>query len=353
MKLLEYQGKELLRRYGIAVPFARLITKDARAETPVFLPCVLKSQVPVSDRKKQGGILFASSNGEFASAQRELFEKRIGGFLPEALLVEERIAPQRELYVSISYGSEGPLLALSGFGGSGITQAATFSVSVLSGPTKEQRESMVAGLNVRDTAASMSVIEQLWNLFVGENALLAEINPLFELPGGALIAGDAKIVLDDNVVAPGLHPFVELRGDIAIIASGGGASMLCLDMLMKEGGKPANYVEYSGNPPASVVEELTYKVLSRENVRGCWVVGGTANFTDLYETLSGFAAGLQRVLPKPTYPIVIRRDGPRRKEAFEMLATFKERENYNMHLYGPETSMADSARHLLRLMKYV
>lgn len=113
---------------------------------------------------------------------------------------------------------------------------------------------------------------------------------------------------------------------------------------MHHGGNPANYVEYSGNPPASVVEELTIKVLSRPGLKGCWVVGGTANFTDIYETMLGFVQGLRKIQPKPSYPIVIRRDGPRQKEAFAMLKEVAEKEGYDFHLFGPETPMSESAR---------
>jgi succinyl-CoA synthetase beta subunit len=135
-----------------------------------------------------------------------------------------------------------------------------------------------------------------------------------------------------------------------VIASGGGASMLNIDILMRAGGKPANYVEYSGNPPRALVQELTTRVLSQPNLQGAWVVGGTANFTDIYETMSGFVDGLRKMSPKPTYPIVIRRDGPRQEEARAMLMEVAANEGYNMHVFGSEISMAESAQRLMSLM---
>src|SRR5690606_16219520 len=116
------------------------------------------------------------------------------------------------------------------------------------------------------------------------------------------------------------------------------------------GGRPANYTEYSGNPPREVVAELTKRVLSRNGLKGCWVVGGTANFTDIFETLSGFIDGLRSIKPKPTYPIVIRRDGPRQEEAWAMLKKIGEKEGYDFHLFGRETDMAESARIMARLV---
>jgi succinyl-CoA synthetase beta subunit len=159
------------------------------------------------------------------------------------------------------------------------------------------------------------------------------------------------VVTDDALSGSFERPFITLGGDIAVIASGGGASMLNIDILMRSGGKPANYVEYSGNPPAALVEELTMQVLFQPDLRGAWVIGGTANFTDIYETMSGFVAGLRKITPKPTYPIVIRRDGPRQEEARAMLQEVAKNEGFNMHVFGSEISMAESAKKLIALME--
>lgn len=140
-----------------------------------------------------------------------------------------------------------------------------------------------------------------------------------------------------------------MDGDIAILASGGGASLLNIDYLLSVGGKPANYTEYSGNPPANIVAELTKRVLDKNDLKGCWVVGGTANFTDIYETLRGFVEGLRQIKPKPTYPIVIRRDGPRQKEAVDMIKEVAEKEGFDIHIFGAETSMAKTAKIITKL----
>ena len=158
--------------------------------------------------------------------------------------------------------------------------------------------------------------------------------------------------MDDEKLNPGERRFIELGGDIAILASGGGASLLNIDALLRFGGKPANYTEYSGNPPAELVKELTKRVLSAswrtKGLKGCWVIGGTANFTDIYETMRGFIEGLREIKPKPKYPIVIRRDGPRQEEAFLMLRELAQKEGFDFHLFGSETSMAESARIMVR-----
>jgi succinyl-CoA synthetase beta subunit len=214
-----------------------------------------------------------------------------------------------------------------------------------------QRALILAGLD--EYPALFECLQKLWTLFQTEKLVLVEVNPLFVLDTGEVVAGDAKVVRDEALEPPQEKSIIPLGGNIAVIASGGGASMLNIDILMRAGGKPANYVEYSGNPPASLVEELTKRVLAAPGIGGVWVVGGTANFTDLFETLSGFVAGLRTIDPKPLYPIVIRRDGPRQVEAKEMLEKVAKEEGFNLFVFGPETSMARSAEVLLQKMKNI
>lgn len=224
---------------------------------------------------------------------------------------------------------------------------------------------------------------RLWDAFGRYDCRLVEVNPLAQTASGELVAVDAKVILDDAGLARhrdldvlpkgavGAVPsereilakqidetdyrgtagstFIEFAGDIAILASGGGASLLVMDALAAAGGKPANYTEYSGNPPAEKVEKLTKITLSREGLSGCLVAGAVANFTDIYETLSGFIKGLGQVKPKPDYPIVIRRGGPRQNEAYEMLAKFAKKEGYDIHLFGPETPISVACWEMVEL----
>jgi len=319
MKLYEYQGKELFKKYGIAVPGMGAG------------PFVVKAQVLSGDRMKAGLVKFAANLEE-----AEQYKKELGG----EGLIEDNIPHVSEHYLSFSYdtSTRGPVVAYSRKGGTGVADAAITPVNILDPHLpfeKDSELSIVAG--------------KLWELFISEYALLAEINPLIETVTGKLIAADAKIIVDDEKTDPGQRRFIDMGGDIAVLASGGGASLLNIDSLISAGGRPANYTEYSGNPPAKVVTELTKRVLSKEGLRGCWVVGGTANFTDIYETLRGFVDGLREVKPKPGYPIVIRRDGPRQKEAVEMLNEVARKENFDIHVFGAETSMAETAKIITKL----
>jgi succinyl-CoA synthetase beta subunit len=349
MNLTEFEGKELLRSYGVTTPCGERI-EPGQYTTAVSFPLVLKSQVPTSDRKAKGGIKIIESLDTFAAGVDALFATAIDGMLPKYLLAEEFIKAEAEIYVSFSYASDfrSPALSLNQTGGSGIQQATVIPINLLEPFDEEIVRAALVQAHVGESTALVTCLIQLWELFQKEKVLLTEVNPLFLLSDGRVVAGDAKIVRDEALEAAQEKPIIPLGGDIAIIASGGGASMLNIDILMRVGGKPANYVEYSGNPPAALVEELTTRVLSAPGIRGVWVVGGTANFTDLFETLSGFVAGLRKMHPKPTYPIVIRRDGPRRAEAKEMLEKVAKEEGFNLFVFGPEISMARSAEILLQ-----
>lgn len=347
MRLTEHEGKELFIAHGIAVPRSELVRPGCTAISLPY-PVVLKSQVPVSNRNAHGGVLRVTSAEQFADAATRLFALSIDGHTPEVLLAEEYITAAHELYASFSYSSETrtPVLALSACGGSGVSRASLHEIDLLEGLTDAGVKAAVRKAALNPLPELVEVILKLWELFISEKLLLAEINPLLA-DGSRLVAGDAKIECDDAMVPPREKELVPLGGDIAIIASGGGASMLNIDMLMCAGGRPANYVEYSGNPPAAVVEALTIRVLSQAGLRGAWVIGGTANFTDTYETMTGFVSGLRHIKPKPRYPIVVRRDGPRQAEAKAMLERVAREEGYQLFVYGADISMEQSAAILL------
>ena len=349
MNLLEYEGKNLFREYGIETPAGYLVRDGERMEALPF-PKVLKAQVARGDRKNHGGIVVVRSVEEYTSATKKMLNSSIGGYIPQEVLVEDYIAAAKELYVSFSYNSETAVFALSAKGGSGIDRADVYPVDMCEGCT----DGFIANALIRSGITAheklVRVIHLLWKLFEKERLVLAEINPLFEMHDGRYIAGDAKVQRDQNSEKRE-KVSIPLGGNIAVIASGGGASMLALDLLVSAGGKPANYIEYSGNPPASVVERLTVEVLSQKGLAGCWVVGGIANFTDIYETMRGFMDGLLRVEPKWQHPIVIRREGPRRAEAFDMLRSEAALHTFDITLFDATTPIAESARFLMQRLE--
>ncbi len=125
--------------------------------------------------------------------------------------------------------------------------------------------------------------------------------------------------------------------------------MTVIDTLVELGGKPANYTEYSGNPPKEKVEKLTRIVLDRENISGLLIAGVIANFTNVKETLEGIMNIL--IEKKPDFPIVIRRAGPHDEEAKVMLQEIKAKHGLDIHYYDEKTPMTKAAEIMVELSK--
>lgn len=377
MILYEFEGKKILIRAGITVPTSQLLDSPTD-QIGLKYPIVLKAQVLSGKRKDAGGILFADNEEEAQRAVKELFGKEINNEKVNQVLAEEKAEIDKEYYFSLSYDTDlrSPIISFSESGGTGI----------------EDRGVQVFPINLLEIEKTLpDILNQeflitLIKLFFEIDATLLEINPLIKTKSGELMALDAKVKLDDSAQgrhkdwdfpprsAPGHTPtkreieakkidegdykgvagsaFFDIDGDIAVMSSGGGASLTAMDALIKNGGKPANYTEYSGNPSREKVQKLTKVVLSKSNLHGLWIVGAVANFTDVYETLSGIIEGLREVEKelgrKFDFPIVIRRGGPRDKEAFEMLREVKD---FDLHLYGEETSISQSAEIMAKLAR--
>jgi len=346
MKLYEFEGADLLEKYGIPVPKRQVVTSP-QDRVDISLPCVLKAQILSGDRKKAGGILFANKKSDLSKALKNLFNKTISGEKLEKILIEEKINGVAEYYISFSFSGSfrAPVLALSRKGGSGINDAFIYPIDMIVGlePFFIRQALSKSGFPSKDINPLCDIILNLWKLFTEEKVIVAEINPLLKTKEGAFFACDAKIDY-------GKRRSIEMMdGDIAIIASGGGASLINIDALLEAGGRPANYAEYSGNPKKEFVEKITQEVLSKSGIKACWAVGGTASFTDIYETMKGFTEGLKKVRPKPDFPFVIRRDGPRTKEAQKLLSDFAKKEGYNFFIYGSETPMVETAKIVVAL----
>lgn len=372
MNLYEWEGKELLKKHGIAVPKSVLVRRGedfAAAYRSLNIPSVVvKAQVLSGKRGKNNGVIFANTEQEVIDAVQKLFEKTILGQFVNAVLIEEKLEIKKEHYVSITYETldASPVLILGwGKGGVDIEDVAAKDIMKISYDIR--REYADSGLETH----------QLWNVFRQEDARLVEINPLVETPSGKFIAADAKFALDDDAffrhkdwenyearsmlgrlpterevavqqidAGEGYYrgtagKYIEMDGNIAILFSGGGASIANMDALIKAGLSPANYTEYSGNPPREKVHALAKIVLSKPGLKGLWIAGGVANFTNIADTFAGIVDALDEI--KPSYPIVIRRAGPFEKEGMRLMRKCAERNNLNIQIFGKETSMSETA----------
>lgn len=393
MLLYEFEGKQLFKTCGINVPDSQLIGESDRSdEISIEPPMVLKAQVLSGKRAQAGGIVLIKGEGERVKEELEkLFKKTVNGEKVEKVLVEQAVEIDREYYLSFSYdtATRSPVLTF-GKGGTGAENKGAQSqpVNVLEQLTLEVTLRHLRGVSaffhlgggIAEKLADIAA--KLWEVFARYDCELVEINPLVIDKAGKVWALDSKVILDDDGdfrreikfpernlfgrasteaeiearrIDQGDHRgtagsvYWDLDGDIAVLAAGGGGSVVNMDALISLGGKPANYTEHSGNPPREKIKRLTKIMLSKKGLKGCWLVGGTANFTDIYETLMGFVEGLREVLPKPDYPIVIRRGGPRDKEAFEALKEIGKKEGFDFHIYGRETPMTSTAKIMVEL----
>jgi citryl-CoA synthetase large subunit len=375
MNLFEFEGKQLFAKYGLKIPRGILVRRgDDFAAKYVELgvkEVVVKAQVLSGKRGKNNGIIFCNSTASTVDACEKLFAIDIRGQQVAAILIEEKLEIAEEHYISITYNTnrQQPMIIYSRAGGVDIEDVPSEKIVRLDLDIRSDK--------LPESQFEWDFTEKLYTLFKNEDARVVEINPLVKTADGEWYAADAKIALDDDaffrhkeweVMEPrtmlGRIPterevavkkidegegyyrgtagkYIEMDGDIAILFSGGGASISNMDALLAAGLKPANYTEYSGNPPREKVYQLAKIVLSKPGLRGLWIAGGVANFTNVADTFQGIVDALDEI--KPKYPIVVRRAGPHEKEGMEIMEECAHRNNLTMKLFGKETSMSETA----------
>ena len=375
MKLKEFEGKQLLESSNILVSKGILVTNTFE---PFEGEKVLKVQTLAGGRGKAGGIKVVN----FEEAQ-ELTTKFLNKeFLNETIteiLLDEKIEISHEYYLGIMFDTSKrkPILIFSEEGGVNIGDVRkNFPEKVI---IKEIDYLKGIDSNITTNLKIQEIITKLYDCFVKNDCRMIEINPLVETPEGKFVAVDCVAVLDDDaryrwpiqfeertdnrkstkreITAHDIDrndhrgvagkTFIDLDGDIAILTSGGGATMTLMDALIQFGGKPANFTEYSGNPPQEKVEALTRIVLDKENLSGLLVAGVVANFTNIYKTLQGVLNVL--IEKKPKFPIVIRRAGPHDEEAKEALMKAKEEHSLDIHYFDENTAMTEAAKIMVEL----
>lgn len=317
MRLYEYEAKRIFREKGIPVPKGVVIQEvDQMNEAfrSVSLPVVLKAQVLLGGRGKAGLIGSAGSLPE----ARELASKLLGcearGLKIGKLLVEERLAISRELYLSISVDpvASAPVVLACAEGGMEIEEVAgqrpekiaQERVDIFRGLEAFQARNIARemGLMGSQAQAMADIISKLYHVFQGYDAELAEINPLAITEQGDLMAADAKLIIDDNSLfrhkeftrgrdqfeddleyeafRTGLS-YIKFDGNIGILCAGAGLTMTTLDLVELFGGKPANFMEFGGanyrnaskalaitlkNPQVKVILILTFGLIARADV---------------------------------------------------------------------------------------
>ena len=291
MKLLEYQGKELFKYYGINVPksyLAKNIEEAKQGSQKIGFPFVLKSQVTVGGRGKAGAILKCSNEKELVEKFDELINKEVKGEKPKAILLEEMADIKREFYLSLFLNRTKRCYSIIASSQGGIEIESVNNKVILDLPDVNGISSELASevadrmnLNNSEKHTFIDLIQKLSKLIYEKEAELAEINPLALLDGEKFVALDAKVIIDDNALFRhddlkkyeelselesqannNGFSFVELDGDMAIIGNGAGLVMSTLDMVSDAGGKAGAFLDFGGRATTESIYQAL-KVISK------------------------------------------------------------------------------------------
>ena len=264
MRLLEYEAKKILSTYSVPIPYGVIIeVNDLQAN--ITVPVVLKSQVPTGRRGKAGGVIIVREPSDLQPTIAILFGRTIHGFTPQKLLAEELIDIKREFYFSLIINRETSQIELLANTNGGIEveerdSEAFFRHSVDPRSFETLSDELADCLDISDKAFLLQdIIVNTYPCFLNNDCLLLEINPLILTTDGTLVAGDAKITLDDAALfrhpewhfneTPEGNNFVMLdpNGTIATIANGAGLAMATVDAVADAGFTPANFLDIGGN----------------------------------------------------------------------------------------------------------
>jgi succinyl-CoA synthetase beta subunit len=379
LDLYEYQGKELLREYGLeTLPgiVAGTPEEARRAAETLGGTVAIKAQVLTGGRGKAGGIKVVDSPREAAEAARHILGMEIHGHTVGRVYVEHGEEIDREFYLSITVDrtAKRPLILFSTEGGVEIEEVAETNpeaivrlhVNPLLGLLSYQvREiTFAAGLEGDVAKGVGTTLSRLYKAFEGLDANLVEINPLVITREGRVLTLDAKVTVDDSSLyrheeIAGLHDieaadpqeeraqevglqYVKLDGDIGILGNGAGLVMSTLDVVAQAGGKPANFCDVGGGADAEQISTALDIVTSNQQVRSVLfnIFGGITRGDEV-------ARGLLSAIEQTgiTLPIVVRLDGTNAEEGRRILA-----ENTPENVVTEET-MLEAARRAVELAR--
>jgi len=283
MKLLEYQGKQLFENYNIPVPKG-IVIEDENDIAGLHFPCILKAQVPVGGRGKAGGIKSAESIEDAKEKISELLDMNIKGFPVRKVLVEEKVDVKKELYLSVSLdrSRRTPILMISNEGGVDIESVADeliFKelVNPLIGIQQFHIRRIISKLKLdkENEKEVAGVISKIYKLFRDYDCELVEINPLIISSKGGVVALDSKVIINDDalyrhsdIVSENeeLTPlekeakekgiaFIQLDGNIGVIANGAGLTMATLDALIYYNGHAGVFLDLGGTDDSEKVKQ--------------------------------------------------------------------------------------------------
>jgi succinyl-CoA synthetase beta subunit len=352
--LFEYQGKQLLARFGVPVSAGEAVESVDDAVTAadrLGYPVVVKAQVQVGGRGKAGGIKLANSTDEARLHASNILGMDIKGHVVRRVWIEKASDISEEYYASFTLdrAAKKHLGMVSARGGIDIEAVAEedpaaiarVHIDPLIGIEDYHARQLVFGAKLNPAARSgaIAILKQLYTAFVELDADLVEVNPLILTPDGRVHALDAKVSLDDN--AGYRHPefedfrnmvsadpreqmarerglnYIGLDGEVGIIGNGAGLVMSTLDVVNQAGGKAANFLDVGGGAGAKTIANALEVITSDPNVRSVLInIFGGITRCDL--VAQGIIEGFSNI--DVTVPVVVRLDGTSAEEGRAILA---------------------------------
>lgn len=386
MNIHEYQGKDLLRQYGVAVPNGKVaFTVDEAVKAAESLNTsvyVVKAQIHAGGRGKAGGVKIAKTLDEVRTYAEELLGKTLvthqtgpEGKVVKRLLIEEGSDIKKEYYVGLVLDRSTSRVVLMGSeeGGMEIEEVAKAT------PEKIFKETIdpaigLQSFQARRLAFNMNIPKELVNkavqfmlglyrVFIEKDCSVAEINPLVTTGDGQVMALDAKLNFDDNALYR--HPeILELRdldeedekeieaskyglnytaldGNIGMMVNGAGLAMATMDIIKYYGGEPANFLDVGGGASAEKVAAAFKIILSDPKVKGILVniFGGIMKCDDI---ATGIIEATKQV--GLNVPLVVRLEGTNVELGKKLL------DESGLNITSAE-SMADAAQKIVELVK--
>jgi succinyl-CoA synthetase beta subunit len=350
VKLAEWRGKDLFRKYGVPLPKGQVARSPDEAESltrngTVPLPCVIKAQVLSGGRGKGGAVKFANTPEEARAAATAILALEFKGEKVRELLLEEKLPIAKELYLSLTLDRSLrlPILISSSQGGVEIESVEDSAIDRIPvhpfpGLATYEKRAVAQSLALTGPAAKSldRLLEALWTLFQREDAELVEINPL-AVVGDGLVALDAKVIIEDD--AGFRHPeydeiqddrtpleeiarekgiaFVQLDGNIGVIANGAGLTMATLDVLKEFGGEPGIFLDLGGtDDPKKVTEAFLLMAQAKPKAVFLNIFGGV---TRCDTVATGLVEAMKQVPSTERFPLVARIRGNNEKEGVEIL----------------------------------
>jgi succinyl-CoA synthetase beta subunit len=361
MKIHEYQGKEILKKYGVPVPRGEVaFSADAARDVAERLGggvSVVKAQIHAGGRGKGGGVKVVKSVADAASAAAAILGMQLvtyqtgpEGSTVKRVLVEEGLDIARELYLGIviDRSSQQPVLMVSQEGGVEIEKVAhetpdrihkAFINPALGlQPFQARRLAFQLGLKGDQVGKAVKMMMALYQAFVATDSSLLEVNPLIVTGAGDLVALDAKMNFDDNALYR--HPdikelrdldeeapleveaskfslnYIKLDGTIGCMVNGAGLAMATMDIIKLAGGEPANFLDVGGGANAEQIKNAFRILMSDKNVKAVLIniFGGILRC----DVLAAGVIAAVKDLGVPV-PIVIRMEGTNVEQGKQML----------------------------------